>query len=94
MHFPSFTVILSGVFIGYISYSIYVVSLLFTPPPCTEEKHCIKSYLSDQPKLQLNLFTSTMRRPLKTEVTNIYKDTNFHYLHESDMYVLLKFIKI
>ncbi|XP_008204227.1 cleft lip and palate transmembrane protein 1-like protein [Nasonia vitripennis] len=85
MYFPSFTVILSGVFIAYISYSIYVVSLLFTPPPCTDEKLCIKSYLSDRPKLQLNLFTSTMKRPLRTEVTNIYKNKQFDYLHESDI---------
>lgn len=85
MQFPSLSLILSGVFLGYISYSIYTVSLLFTPPKCTESKNCIPSYLSDQPKLQLNLFMSTMKRPLRTEITKIYSDETFDYRNEKDM---------
>lgn len=85
MQFPSFTFLLSGFFIAYISYSIYTVSLLFTPPPCTNQKYCLSSYLSDQPKLQLNLYTSSMSRPLKKEITKIYTDANFDYTKESNM---------
>jgi hypothetical protein len=87
MQLPSFSLILSGVFITYISYSIYTVSLLFTPPLCTSEKYCSESYLNQNPKLQLNLFISTMSRPLQAEVMKIFTNTEFDYKHDQDMYV-------
>ena len=83
MHLPSFSFIISGIFISYICYSIYTVSLLFTLPPCDEG--CVKSYLRDQPKLNLHLFTSITKYPLKNEITQIYMDADFDYIHEKEM---------
>ncbi|XP_011497238.1 PREDICTED: cleft lip and palate transmembrane protein 1-like protein, partial [Ceratosolen solmsi marchali] len=90
MQLPSFSLILCGVFIAYISYSIYTVSLLFTPPLCTNEKYCSESYLCQNPKLQLNLFISTMSRPLRTEVIKVYTNTEFDYMHDQDIPLTLK----
>ncbi|XP_058808355.1 lipid scramblase CLPTM1L [Phymastichus coffea] len=85
MQFPLFSFIVSGVFLGYICYSIYTVSLLFTPPKCLKSNNCITSYLADQPKLQLSLFMSSMRRPLKSEISKIYMDKDFDYKNEQNI---------
>ncbi|KAL7302490.1 cleft lip and palate transmembrane protein 1-like protein [Trichogramma pretiosum] len=85
MRFPSISFLLSGIFIAYVAYAIYTISLLFNSLPCSSKETCIKSYLSDRPKLQLNLFVSTMRRPLRSEVTKIHTDMNFDYMHEHDI---------
>lgn len=85
MYFPSFTLILSSLFLGYIAYSIYTVSQLFAIPPCRSKKNCLESYLNRQPKLQLDLFTSTHVRPLNSEVQKVYTDLNFDYTIEKDV---------
>ncbi|XP_057328867.1 lipid scramblase CLPTM1L [Microplitis mediator] len=76
---PSWTVILSGVFVGYIFYSIYSLSLLFTPPSCEQGKTCIKSYLNYEPKLQLYLFTSPSSKPVSNDAELVYSMLNFNY---------------
>ncbi|KAJ8687174.1 hypothetical protein QAD02_022968 [Eretmocerus hayati] len=85
MQFPSLTLILSGIFIAYISYSIYEVSHLFKVPACTNKKRCFESYLKSKPSLRLNFFISTMRRPLDSEAYNIYSKDNFDFMKEVDI---------
>ena len=86
MYIPSYSFLLSGIFIGYISYSIYTISLLFKPPPCVNQRTCVQSYLSKHPKLQLNLFTSTMRDPFKKDLVNkVYTDKDYNYDQEKEM---------
>ncbi|CAD6222444.1 GSCOCG00000974001-RA-CDS [Cotesia congregata] len=76
---PSFTVLFSGAFIGYIIYSIYGISLLFTPPSCEPGKTCIKSFLNADPQLQLYLFTSPSSKPLSNDASLVHSMLNFDY---------------
>jgi len=66
MHFPSFTLILSGVFISYVLYSIWTIGSLYFPPQCSDvelkTKSCSKAYLKSSPELQLLLFTTVHDR--------------------------------
>ena len=60
MHFPSFTLILSGVFISYVLYSIWTIGSLYFPPQCSDvelkTKSCSKAYLKSSPELQVKYF--------------------------------------
>jgi hypothetical protein len=78
MYFPSLTLIFSGIFIAFIANSIYTLSLLFVAPKCTDSP-CFTSYLAQNPKLQLVLFTSVQPNPISTEVTKILTISNFDY---------------
>lgn len=66
MHFPSLTIILSGVFIAYVLYSIWTIGSLYFPPQCSDSelkpKSCAKAYLKLNPELQLLLFTTVYER--------------------------------
>jgi len=63
MQLPSLTLILSLVFMAYISHSIWNLAKLFIPPPCSPDIHCIDYYLRHNPKLQMILFSSARLRP-------------------------------
>ncbi|XP_014211927.1 cleft lip and palate transmembrane protein 1-like protein [Copidosoma floridanum] len=89
MFFPSFTILLSGLFLGYIAHSFYTISHMFSVPTCTNRKNCIKSHLNKRPKIQLNLFTSTMINPLNSEAQKVYTDMDFDYTREKDFFLLL-----
>ena len=53
MQRPSLTVILSGVFLAYIAYSMYTIYLLFHPEPCKVPGRCINPYLAKNPVLEV-----------------------------------------
>ncbi|XP_063977434.1 lipid scramblase CLPTM1L [Diachasmimorpha longicaudata] len=90
MHQPPWTLIFSGVFLGYIAYAIYSISLLFVPPPCEAGMPCLKSYLSFKPKLQVHLFASPSARPSRHEVYRIHSDLEFDYQVSKEMLVSLQ----
>lgn len=60
---PSFTLLLSGIFVAYILHSMWTLANLFVPPACPPGEHCIPYYLRANPKLQLAVFTSVKIRP-------------------------------
>jgi len=61
MFWPSKTLVLSAIFIAYISHSIYNIVDLFIPPKC-KDPVCLNSFLSTKPKLQLLLCATTVPR--------------------------------
>lgn len=81
MQRPSITTILGVLFMLYVSYSAYSITRLFTSLECTA-KPCYTSILNKNPRLQLNLFTSTVNNPLSKDVTKIGQINNFDYRNE------------
>lgn len=75
----SWTIVISGVFIGYICYSMYTFAILFRSLNCTDEQQCFRSFLNRNPKMQLALFTSVNTNPISTEVTKLTSIRNFDY---------------
>jgi len=47
---PSFTMIVSGLFLSYIAYSMYTIAMIFFPAHCVEKGtgKCIKPYINKQ----------------------------------------------
>lgn len=58
MQRPSLTLILSGIFLGYVVYAIFGIAQLFMPPVCEINEPCLKSFLHANPKLQVHTFIS------------------------------------
>lgn len=81
MPLPSITAILGTLFMVYVAYSVFTLSQLFTTLQCSS-KPCFKTLLSKNPKLQLNLFVSTMNNPLSKDVNKIGVVNNFDYSKE------------
>lgn len=75
----SWTLVISGVFIAYISYSMYTFSLLFRTLSCSDEMICYSSFLNKNPKMQLALFTSHSVSPISSEVNKLANIRNFDY---------------
>lgn len=78
MYIPSITVVIGAIFMVYVSYSVYTLSQLFTTLQCTSTP-CYKTILARLPKLQLNLFVSTVSNPLTSDVTKIATIEHFDY---------------
>ncbi|XP_049781476.1 cleft lip and palate transmembrane protein 1-like protein [Schistocerca cancellata] len=79
MRWPSFSLILSGVFLGYISYSVWSLAQLFVPPACGKGERCIPSFLRSKPKLHLALFTSVKPHPSLKDVKFVESWRDFNY---------------
>lgn len=79
MQWPSLSVILSEIFLAYIIYSIYTLSLLFVSPACEDGKPCLESYLSDRPLLDLYMYSSIRRNPASRDANLVYSAQNFDY---------------
>lgn len=75
----SWTMVISGVFIGYIFYSMYTFAQLFRQLKCSDEMTCFQSFLNKNPKMQLALFTSPTVNPISTEVKKLTNIRNFDY---------------
>lgn len=86
MYLPSITVIIGAIFMGYVSYSVYTLSQLFSSLQCTSTP-CYTTILARLPKLQLNLFVSTINNPLTKDVTKIGAIEDFDYYKELTRYV-------
>ena len=89
MRRPSFSLIVSGVFLSYICYSLYSISLLFIPPACGRGESCLGSYLNTKPELQLDFYSSVVSQPLQTEVSHVFSSSKFKYEESQDLYVFL-----
>ncbi|KAM7349608.1 lipid scramblase CLPTM1L [Cochliomyia hominivorax] len=78
MAFPSITTILGVAFLGYIGHSMWMMAQLFTTLKCSDIP-CYISFLTNKPRMQLALFTSTGANPISTEVTKLDSVKNFNY---------------
>lgn len=85
MQWPSFTLILTELFLVYIIYSIYNLSLLFVAPTCEDNKLCLTSYLNQKPQLQLQVYSSVDRYPSAQQVDFVYNNKNFNYTHANTL---------
>lgn len=81
MPLPSITVILGTIFMVYVAYSVFTLTQLFTTLKCSSQP-CYRTLLAKNPKLQLNLFVSSMNNPLTKDVTKIGAINNFDYRKE------------
>ncbi|XP_043492252.1 cleft lip and palate transmembrane protein 1-like protein [Polistes fuscatus] len=79
MQWPSISLILSEVFLAYILYSIYTLSLLFVVPSCEKGKPCLESYLYKNPQFQLHIYSSVTERPIEREVHFLHTLQDFNY---------------
>lgn len=75
----SWSLVISGVFLGYIGYSMFTFAQLFRKLECSDQTTCYTSFLNKNPKMQLALFTSHLKDPLSTDVTKIANIKNFDY---------------
>ncbi|XP_003707777.2 lipid scramblase CLPTM1L [Megachile rotundata] len=89
MQWPSFTLILIKIFLAYIVYSIYDLSLLFVAPVCEENKPCLVSYLNQKPQLQLQVYSSVDKNPAEYQTDFVYGNKNFNYTQTADFPVTL-----
>lgn len=89
MPWPSLSVILAEIFLAYIVYSIYLMSLLFVSPPCEDGKPCLESYLSERPQLDLYMYSSIGRNPVSRDTDFVYSAQNFDYDQMQTIPVLL-----
>lgn len=89
MHRPSWTVVISGIFMGYIIHSLYSISFLFVAPSCVKHEPCMKSYLHHEPKLQLHFFISPMSEPNPSETEHVYSTQEFNYTKQQLLYVII-----
>ncbi|XP_033335152.1 lipid scramblase CLPTM1L [Megalopta genalis] len=81
MQWPSLNLILIEVFLGYIAYTTYNLSLLFVAPSCEEGKQCLTSYLSKKPHLQLRVYSSVDKYSNNGHLDFVYGIDNFNYTH-------------
>lgn len=79
MQWFSLSVILSELFLAYIVYSIYTLSLLFVSPACEDDKPCLESYLNERPRLDLYMYSSTGRNPASRDADLVYSAQNLDY---------------
>lgn len=93
MQWPSLSVILSQIFLAYVVYSIYSLSLLFVSPVCEDGKPCLRSYLSERPQLNLYVYSSIKRNPLNRDTDLVYSAQNFNYNQAQIMYAFLQLLK-
>ncbi|KAH8419784.1 hypothetical protein KR009_002474, partial [Drosophila setifemur] len=93
MAMPSISTLLGVAFLAYIAHSIYQMSQLFTKLQCSGTP-CYTSFLADQPRLQLALFSSLNRNPIASEVRDLYKTKRFDYSrnfeHDFELEIPLK----
>ncbi|KAL8613870.1 hypothetical protein ACOMHN_032860 [Nucella lapillus] len=72
------TWIIVGVFAAYLSYTMFTLYTIFNPPPCvaSADSACVKSYLTKNPKMVLELMVSTKQNPMG-EMKSVWKHTDF-----------------
>lgn len=79
MRWPSFNLLLTKIFLAYIVYTIYSLSQLFVAPSCEEGKSCLTSYLSQKPRLQLQVYSSVDKYPNERQLQFVHSNENFNY---------------
>lgn len=68
---------------AYVGHSVYTFSKIFMKPECTKDP-CFVSYLADEPKLQLVLFTSAKANPISSDVNLVDAINDFNYNEEME----------
>ncbi|CAL8100685.1 unnamed protein product [Orchesella dallaii] len=78
----SWSTIFSAIFLAYMAHSIYSLVSIFIPPKC-QDAHCVKSFLTNKPKLQLVIGT-TAKRSIRSvsDLTVVDKWAPFEYTQE------------
>ncbi|KZC06952.1 PREDICTED: cleft lip and palate transmembrane protein 1-like protein [Dufourea novaeangliae] len=90
MQWPSLSLIFTQIFLAYIVYTIYSMSLLFVTPSCEDGKPCLKSYLNQKPRLQLQIYSSVEKYPAdRQQLDFIYSARDFNYTHSNSFPVSL-----
>ncbi|XP_031850265.1 lipid scramblase CLPTM1L [Nomia melanderi] len=89
MQWPSFNLILTEIFLAYIIYSIYKLSLLFVASSCEEGRPCLTSYLNEKPCLQLQIYSSVNIYPNDKQLNFVYSTDDFNYTHPTSFPVTL-----
>ncbi|XP_053982222.1 lipid scramblase CLPTM1L [Hylaeus volcanicus] len=89
MRWPSLSLILTKIFLAYIAYSIYHLFLLFAAPSCEPDKPCLTYYLTQKPRLQLQIYSSVDIYPTDRQLDFVYQTEDFNYTHESSFPVTL-----
>ncbi|KAL0121695.1 hypothetical protein PUN28_006884 [Cardiocondyla obscurior] len=89
MQWPSLSVILSEIFLAYIIYAIYTLSLLFVSPACEDGKLCLESYLSQEQQLDLYIYSSVRRNPISRDAELVYSVEQFDYHQTQTIPVIL-----
>lgn len=89
MQWPSLSVILSEVFLGYIVYSIYTLSQLFVSPVCEDGNPCLESYLIERPRLDLYMYSSVRRNPANRDADLVHSAQSFDYYRTQTMWASL-----
>ncbi|XP_076648600.1 lipid scramblase CLPTM1L [Halictus rubicundus] len=84
MQWPSLNLILTEIFLTYIAYIIYSLSLLFVAPTCEEGKPCLTTYLSKTPRLQLQVYSSVDKYPNNGHHEFVYGTEDFNYTHPNN----------
>ncbi|XP_066587511.1 lipid scramblase CLPTM1L [Prorops nasuta] len=85
MRWPSINLILAEVFLGFILYLMYSLSLLFVSPSCEEGNACLSSYFNKDPKLQLYIFSSLKENINSKNIKLIYTIPQFNYSIEQSI---------
>lgn len=78
MYFRLFNIIVIVAFFGWIGHSMLMIAKLFSTIECTD-KVCYRTLLSNKPRLQLALFTSSLSNPIAAEVTKLDNIEDFDY---------------
>ncbi|XP_025996672.1 cleft lip and palate transmembrane protein 1-like protein isoform X2 [Solenopsis invicta] len=89
MQWPSLSVILSEVFLGYIVYSIYTLSQLFVSPVCEDGNPCLESYLIERPRLDLYMYSSVRRNPANRDADLVHSAQSFDYYRTQTIPMIL-----
>ncbi|KAL4235053.1 Cleft lip and palate associated transmembrane protein 1 [Mactra antiquata] len=78
---PSLTVVVSGLFLAYMAYSMYTIGLIFFPTPCKEVgngRKCIQPYLNKQKAFEMSVYTSLKSNQVSdNDLTLVWKIDNF-----------------
>nr|XP_022340363.1 cleft lip and palate transmembrane protein 1-like protein [Crassostrea virginica]XP_022340364.1 cleft lip and palate transmembrane protein 1-like protein [Crassostrea virginica] len=75
---PSFTLIISAIFLAYIGHSMYVIYGIFFPEQCKRGSKCIYPYLSRKPvpKFEILVYTSTQKSTVRErDLTLVWKNS-------------------
>ena len=82
---PSFTVVVSGIFIAYMLHSLWSLMQFFIPPKCEGTNKCVASFLEKNPQLNLILLTSTKRAPYSlSDYNHLHTWEKLNYLETSE----------
>ncbi|KAJ8303378.1 hypothetical protein KUTeg_019774 [Tegillarca granosa] len=78
---PSFTLIITLIFLAYIGHSVWVIYGIFFPTPCQskEKGRCIYPYIAKKPNLEIQVYTSTKAtRVSESDLNYVWKNDSLN----------------